>query len=76
MFSLANSRICCDPSKGGTGRRSLPEILEEGTHCYTLEVSFFCYTSPGSRPTPYTQQSYMEIGRHCALSFVEYYRLK
>jgi len=39
-------------------------------------VSFFCYTTPGSRPTPYSQQSYMEIGRHCALSFVEYYRLK
>jgi hypothetical protein len=43
MFSLSSSRVCCDPTKTGTGRRSLPEIVEEHTHCYTLEVSFFCY---------------------------------
>ena len=43
MFSLSSSRVCCDPTKTGTGRRALPEIVGEDTHCYTLEVSFFCY---------------------------------
>lgn len=75
MFSLSNTRICCDPSKYGTGRRSLPEVVGEHTHCYTLEVSFFCYQTPGARPTPFTQQGFMEMGKSLCTAFVEYYKL-
>mmetsp|Transcript_42855 Transcript_42855/g.67181 ORF Transcript_42855/g.67181 Transcript_42855/m.67181 type:complete len:175 (+) Transcript_42855:161-685(+) len=76
MFSLASSRVCCDPSKHGTGRRAIPEVVEEHTHCYTLEVSFFCYTTPGARPTPFTQQSFLEVGKQTGITFLDYYKLR
>jgi len=75
MFSLNNTRICCDPSKFGTGRRALPDVVGERTHCYTLEVSFFCFQTPGSRPTPFTQAGFMEMGKALAVSFGEFYKV-
>ncbi|KAJ1481229.1 hypothetical protein T484DRAFT_2744480 [Baffinella frigidus] len=75
MFSLNNSRVCCDPTKVGTGRRALPEVLEEHTHCYTMEVSFFCYHTMATRPIPFTMQSYIQCGRTTAQTFVDFYKL-
>uniref|UniRef100_A0A7S4NYK6 Peptidase M14 domain-containing protein n=2 Tax=Guillardia theta TaxID=55529 RepID=A0A7S4NYK6_GUITH len=76
MFSLNSSRICCDPSKLGTGRRELPQVVQDHTHCYTLEASFFCYQNVGCRPTPFTQQTLIEVGRDAGITFLDYYRLR
>lgn len=76
MFSLSSSKVCCDPTKTGTGRRALPEIVEAHTHCYTLEVSFFCYQIMGTRAVPFTQQSLMELGRSLGSTFIDYYKLR
>jgi len=76
QFSLSSSKVCCDPTKTGTGRRSLPEVVEAHTHCYTLEVSFFGYHIMGTRAVPFTQQSLMELGRCLASTFIDYYKLR
>jgi hypothetical protein len=37
--------------------RTLGGCLQESTHCYTLEVSFFSYqTSTNSQAIPYTEE--------------------
>jgi len=89
-FSLQQTRFDMDPSKEGSGRRALGELFPD-VHCYTLEVSFFASTSSleegnttgagradvyGETCVPYTQDSYMELGRNVALTFAEYYRIK
>jgi hypothetical protein len=76
MFSLSTSKVCCDPTKNGTGRRALPEIVEPHTHCYTLEVSFFCYQTMGTRAVAFTQQALMELGRALGTTFIDYYKLR
>ena len=53
-----NTSFNRDSVKAGTGRRFLGGILDENSLCYTLEVSFFCYT-PASSSTvvPYDEDS-------------------
>lgn len=44
--------------------RTLGGCLQESTHCYTLEVSFFSYqTSPSSQAIPYTEELCKQIAR-------------
>ena len=75
MFSLSASRVCSDPAKTGTGRVALQQVVEEKTHCYTLEVSFFGYHTMGTRVVPFTQQSYLAIGRAVAATFSDFYKI-
>jgi hypothetical protein len=49
-------------------------MLAPNVHCYTLEVSFFA--SKETHVVPYTQESYMELGRNVALTFKDYYKLR
>jgi len=76
-FSLSASRFCMDASKAGTGRRALQDLLSgiTGAKCYTLETSFFAYQSFGSQPVPFTQPSYVELGRNVGRTFIEYFKL-
>lgn len=56
-FSFHHTRFDNDPSKEGSGRRALGELLPD-VHCYTLEVSFYAnmeYT--GGKALPYTVES-------------------
>jgi hypothetical protein len=57
-FSMSNTSFNQDAVKAGTGRRFLGNCLTPCTNCYTLEVSFFSYTtgSPHSSPAPYTEE--------------------
>jgi len=76
-FSFSDSRCCKDPSKLGTGRRALGEMLQLAKHCYTLEVSFFSYTdSSSSKPVPFTEENYMELGKSMAMTFQDYYSIQ
>ncbi|CAF4372405.1 unnamed protein product, partial [Rotaria magnacalcarata] len=55
-FSINNTSFNRDAFKAGTGRRTLGGCLQESTHCYTLEVSFFSYqTSANSQAISYTE---------------------
>eukprot|EP01065_Artemidia_motanka_P025184 TRINITY_DN300_c2_g2_i2.p1 TRINITY_DN300_c2_g2~~TRINITY_DN300_c2_g2_i2.p1 ORF type:complete len:439 (+),score=107.14 TRINITY_DN300_c2_g2_i2:124-1440(+) len=74
-FSAQASRFCREPSKLGTGRRALGEFLRVAPHCYTLEVSMFCMVDGKQRITPYTEESYLELGRNIACTFCDFYRL-
>jgi len=76
-FSFSATQLNRDPNKAGTSRRTLGEQLKGAVHCYTLEVSFFCSTVAGSKlkAEPYTQESYMELGRNVILTFLDFYRL-
>ncbi|XP_071953635.1 cytosolic carboxypeptidase 6-like [Antedon mediterranea] len=75
-FSMMNTSFNRDAMKAGTGRRFLGDILEKNTMCYTLEVSFFCYTlHQGSSIYPYDEDSYMKLGRNLAKTFLDYYKL-
>ncbi|XP_033100846.1 cytosolic carboxypeptidase 6-like, partial [Anneissia japonica] len=57
-FSMMNTSFNRDAMKAGTGRRFLGGILNKNTMCYTLEVSFFCYTlNQGSSIYPYDEDS-------------------
>ncbi|XP_077865112.1 cytosolic carboxypeptidase 6-like [Saccoglossus kowalevskii] len=75
-FSMGNTSFNRDAVKAGTARRFLGGILDESSHCYTLEVSFFCYTtSTTSALLPYTEEGYMKLGRNLAKTFLDYYKL-
>ena len=73
-FSFEQTKSDKDPSKEGTGRRALRDALRPSVRCYTLEVSFYASTGHGANKIkPYTQQSYMDLGRNVGLTFAEYY---
>ncbi|ELU12457.1 hypothetical protein CAPTEDRAFT_108910, partial [Capitella teleta] len=77
-FSLGNTAFNRDSVKAGTGRRTLGGVLDENTHCYTLEVSFYSYlTNSGTSAValPYTEEGYMKLGRNMARTFLDYYKL-
>ncbi|CAF0742118.1 unnamed protein product [Adineta steineri] len=74
-FSINNTAFNRDAMKAGTGRRTLGGCLQESTHCYTLEVSFFSYqTSSNSQSIPYTEDLYQLLGRNLARTFLDYYK--
>uniref|UniRef100_A0A8C4X8U4 AGBL carboxypeptidase 4 n=1 Tax=Erpetoichthys calabaricus TaxID=27687 RepID=A0A8C4X8U4_ERPCA len=75
-FSLSNTSFNRDVVKAGTGRRFLGGLLDDTSYCYTLEVSFYSYLAAGSSvPIPYTEETYMKLGRNVARTFLDYYRL-
>lgn len=75
-FSMNNTNYNKDAVKAGTGRRTLGGCLDENSHCYTLEVSFFSYnTSSTGASMPYTEEGYMKLGRNLARTFLDYYKL-
>ena len=74
-FSLSSTSFNRDSVKAGTGRRALGSSLSAQTNCYTLEVSFFSYTSGLMGTTPYTEEGYFKLGRNVARTFLDYYRL-
>ncbi|XP_039770647.1 cytosolic carboxypeptidase 6-like [Ornithorhynchus anatinus] len=75
-FSYSGTSFNRDAAKAGTGRRSLAGLLDEMSLCYTLEVSFCGYAAEGSGETvPYTEDTYMRLGRNVAKTFFDYYRL-
>ncbi|KAM9529890.1 cytosolic carboxypeptidase 6-like isoform 3-T3 [Salvelinus alpinus] len=74
-FSLSNTSFNSDVVKAGTGRRFLGGLLDDMSYCYTLEVSFYSYMAAGSTaPVPYTEDTYMKLGRNVARTFLDYYR--
>ncbi|XP_049342019.1 cytosolic carboxypeptidase 6 [Astyanax mexicanus] len=75
-FSLSSTSFNRDVVKAGTGRRFLGGLLDDTSYCYTLEVSFYGYLTTGSTmPVPYTEDSYMKLGRNVARTFLDYYKL-
>ena len=74
-FSLSSTSFNRDSVKAGTGRRALGSSLSPQTNCYTLEVSFFSYTSGLMGTMPYTEEGYFKLGRNVARTFLDYYRL-
>ncbi|KAL7828668.1 hypothetical protein SRHO_G00323020 [Serrasalmus rhombeus] len=75
-FSLSSTSFNRDVVKAGTGRRFLGGLLDDTSYCYTLEVSFYSYLAAGSTtPVPYTEDSYMKLGRNVARTFLDYYKL-
>ncbi|KAL6458999.1 hypothetical protein MHYP_G00324710 [Metynnis hypsauchen] len=75
-FSLSSTSFNRDVVKAGTGRRFLGGLLDDTSYCYTLEVSFYSYLTAGSTtPVPYTEDSYMKLGRNVARTFLDYYKL-
>ncbi|KAL1022423.1 hypothetical protein UPYG_G00026770 [Umbra pygmaea] len=74
-FSFSNTSFNRDVVKAGTGRRFLGGLLDDTSYCYTLEVSFYSYmTSASTSPVPYTEDTYMKLGRNVACTFLDYYR--
>ena len=50
--------------------------MNEDALCYTLEVSFYGFmTSTSSQVIPYTEESYIKLGRNFGKTFLDYYRL-
>uniref|UniRef100_A0A8C9VJ06 Cytosolic carboxypeptidase 6 n=1 Tax=Scleropages formosus TaxID=113540 RepID=A0A8C9VJ06_SCLFO len=75
-FSFSNTSFNRDVVKAGTGRRFLGGLLDHTSYCYTLEVSFYSYVAGGGGgPVPYTEESYMKLGRNVARTFLDYYKL-
>lgn len=89
-FSFRSTMFNKDPLKTGAARRycilsfclslarrSLDDLLSPGgTHCYTLEVSFYCAKDEvRSQSAPFTPETYMELGRHICEALLEYYKL-
>ncbi|GLD62281.1 cytosolic carboxypeptidase 6, partial [Lates japonicus] len=75
-FSFSNTSFNRDVVKAGTGRRFLGGLLDDTSYCYTLEVSFYSYMTAGSNaPVPYTEETYMKLGRNVARTFLDYYKL-
>ncbi|KAJ9452879.1 Cytosolic carboxypeptidase 6 [Diplonema papillatum] len=74
-FSFQASRFCREPSKLGTGRRALGEVLHVAPNCSALEVSMYCAMDSKQKLVPYTEEMYLEIGRNVALTFVDFYKL-
>eukprot|EP00903_Cladosiphon_okamuranus_P010151 g9612.t1 len=62
-FSFSRSRFDADPSKEGTGRRALGQLLAPDVLCYTLEVSFYASMREGVGLVPYTRTGYVDLGR-------------
>eukprot|EP01064_Diplonema_japonicum_P004099 TRINITY_DN12699_c0_g2_i1.p1 TRINITY_DN12699_c0_g2~~TRINITY_DN12699_c0_g2_i1.p1 ORF type:complete len:444 (+),score=47.21 TRINITY_DN12699_c0_g2_i1:36-1334(+) len=75
-FSAVASRFCREPSKLGTGRRALGEVLRVAPHCSALEVSMYCTIDHRQRLIPYTEEMYLDLGRNIGLTFVEFYKLQ
>ncbi|KAJ7986604.1 hypothetical protein DPEC_G00341600, partial [Dallia pectoralis] len=74
-FSFSNTSFNRDMVKAGTGRRFLGGLLDDTSYCYTLEVSFYSYMAAGSTaPIPYTEDTYMKLGRNVARTFLDYYK--
>ncbi|CAB1446524.1 unnamed protein product [Pleuronectes platessa] len=72
----SNTSFNRDVVKAGTGRRFLGGLLDDTSYCYTLEVSFYSYMPAGSNaPVPYTEETYMKLGRNVARTFLDYYKL-
>ncbi|KAK2907849.1 cytosolic carboxypeptidase 6 [Channa argus] len=75
-FSFSNTSFNRDVVKAGTGRRFLGGLLDDTSYCYTLEVSFYSYmTASSTAPVPYTEETYMKLGRNVARTFLDYYKL-
>ncbi|KAG5275527.1 hypothetical protein AALO_G00121320 [Alosa alosa] len=75
-FSFSSTSFNKDVVKAGTGRRFLGGLLDDTSYCYTLEVSFYSYMmAASSAPVPYTEETYMKLGRNVARTFLDYYRL-
>ncbi|XP_033885219.1 cytosolic carboxypeptidase 6-like [Acipenser ruthenus] len=75
-FSFSNTSFNRDVVKAGTGRRFLGGLLDDTSYCYTLEVSFYSYMAGvSSVPVPYTEETYMKLGRNVSRTFLDYYRL-
>uniref|UniRef100_A0A3B3ILS5 AGBL carboxypeptidase 4 n=1 Tax=Oryzias latipes TaxID=8090 RepID=A0A3B3ILS5_ORYLA len=75
-FSFSNTSFNRDVVKAGTGRRFLGGLLDDTSYCYTLEVSFYSFMTAGSTaPVPYTEETYMKLGRNVARTFLDYYKL-
>ncbi|KAG2373756.1 hypothetical protein C9374_011845 [Naegleria lovaniensis] len=79
-FSMNDTKRCKDPSKLGTSRRVLGEVLQVAKYCYTLEVSFLSYksnTSDNSRERyiPFTMENYQSLGKSIALALADFYGL-
>lgn len=74
-FSFNDTKCCRNPSKLGTGRRALGELLQVARHCYTLEVSFYSYVDTNSKLVPFTESNYLELGKKMCLTFLDYYDL-
>ncbi|KAM8930561.1 cytosolic carboxypeptidase 6 [Pelodytes ibericus] len=75
-FSFSSTSFNRDTVKAGTGRRFLGGLLDDSSYCYTLEVSFYSYTLGGtSSAIPYTEETYMKLGRNVARTFMDYYQL-
>lgn len=75
-FSAASSKFCKDPLKAGTGRRAIGDFLSVKAFCYTMEVSFFCGLDSRLRTTPFTQESYLNLGRDLAITMLDFYKLR
>jgi hypothetical protein len=76
-FSLNNTSFNKDAVKAGTGRRTLGGLLDEKSHCYTLEVSFYSYTTTSGSTTvtqPYNEEAYMRLGQNLVKTFCDYYK--
>ena len=52
--------------------RFLGNCLNPCTNCYTLEVSFFSYTtgSPHSSPAPYTEEGCIDLYLYCIILYM------
>ncbi|XP_068095151.1 cytosolic carboxypeptidase 6 isoform X3 [Hyperolius riggenbachi] len=75
-FSISSTSFNRDTVKAGTGRRFLGGLLDDSSYCYTLEVSFYSYLLGGSSAAiPYTEETYMKLGRNVARTFMDYYQL-
>ncbi|KAK1164191.1 cytosolic carboxypeptidase 6-like [Acipenser oxyrinchus oxyrinchus] len=75
-FSFSSTSFNRDVVKAGTGRRFLGGLLDDTSYCYTLEVSFYSYMAGvSSVPVPYTEETYMKLGRNVSRTFLDYYRL-
>ncbi|XP_034270934.1 cytosolic carboxypeptidase 6 isoform X2 [Pantherophis guttatus] len=75
-FSFSSTSFNRDAVKAGTGRRFLGGLLDDTSYCYTLEVSFYSYIVGGTSSTvPYSEETYMKLGRNVARTFLDYYRL-
>nr|CAG4713763.1 unnamed protein product [Naegleria fowleri] len=81
-FSMNDTKRCRNPSKLGTSRRVLGEVLQVAKYCYTLEVSFLSYKSNTTeaanskeRYFPFTMENYLGLGKSIALALADFYGL-
>ncbi|XP_077572657.1 cytosolic carboxypeptidase 6 [Stigmatopora nigra] len=75
-FSFSSTSFNRDVVKAGTGRRFLGGLLDDTSYCYTLEVSFYSYMTPGTTvPVAYSEETYMRLGTNVARTFLDYYKL-